>query len=166
MRLLLVLTCVVIACMGSSAGRRSAGTPRSLPDTCSAESLGRVFATDTSHLQRVRREGPSAGSTEGMALTVYYLDRSPKVIAVEYLGETGAVSTTYFLRTAQDFVADREQLEYSQPVSMGEPVIISRLREITYFCGGKPLVTRYARVASEMKNRLDSLMASRSLESR
>jgi hypothetical protein len=118
------------------------GLPRRLrqhsqaADTCSVETLGRAAAVDTAQLRRVKRESAPGKSTEGGETTIYFQGDRPRVIVISYYGETGRTVVRYYLAAPDQYVAEQEVVDYTEPISMrARPVIASRRPSALYVCG-------------------------------
>ena len=105
---------------------------------CSLSVLGEAAAVDTSVLERVVRPSGPLSSTEGSETTFYLEKGTPRVVRVVYYGETGQATVTYFLASSKDFVLEREEVEYKEPISIQrQPRISSRVRSTLFVCADK-----------------------------
>jgi hypothetical protein len=110
----------------------------SASDSCTVDVLGRGVVVDTLRMRRVSRSSAPSESAEGGKTTVYYQGDRPRVITIQYFGETGQAIVRYYLTTPQQYVVQREELRYAAPVSVqSHPVIVSRLPSTLYVCAGK-----------------------------
>ena len=127
---------------------------------CSLPILGEAAALDTTGLERLVRPSGPLPSTEG-SQTIFYLEKGmPRAIRVVYYGETGRASVTFFLASATDFVAEREELEYEEPTSIqSQPHITSRLRSTLFVCDGKPVDPFGPSGQNSITTELDSALA-------
>ncbi len=113
-------------------------THESASDSCTIDVLGRAAVVDTSRMRHVSRSSAPSESAEGGRTTVYFQDDRPRVIIIQYFGETGQVVVRYYLATPQQYVVQREELRYAAPISVqSHPVIVSRLPSTLYVCAGK-----------------------------
>jgi hypothetical protein len=91
---------------------------------------------DTTHLHRVKRESAPSKSAEGGATTIYYERDQPRVIVIEYYGETGRTVVRYYLAAPDQFLVEQEVLRYEESITMRvPPVIASRQPSTLYLCG-------------------------------
>jgi len=107
-------------------------------DSCTADMLGRGAVLDTSRLRRVSRSSAPSESAEGGRTTVYFQDHRPRVIVIQYFGETGQVTVRYYLTRPQEYMVQREELRYAAPISVqSHPLIASRILSTLYECAGR-----------------------------
>ena len=103
---------------------------------CDPRVLGEAVVADTTRLRHVEIS-PSGESAEGSAIDVYYDGAKPRVVVVAYFGETGKAVTRFFLRDSANFVQERENVYYARPIGVGKTEVMSRVRQVAYFCNGK-----------------------------
>lgn len=153
----------VLAMVHGTLGRVQAQTPgRGLVDgsECSADSLGKAAASDTSKMRRRTVSLPLGEATEGGEATVYYEAGRPRVVVIVYGGEMGQEIRRYYLATPTEYVVQREQVRYEVPITVqSTPRIVSRLPSVLYVCGARTRETLAADDVRDIRSALDSTLA-------
>jgi hypothetical protein len=131
-----------------------------IADSCTIERLGRAAAADTSRLRRVKLESAPSESAEGGETTAYYDGDQPRVIVTNYFGETGRAVVRYYLASRDQYVVQREELRYAEPISVqSHPVVSVRIPSTLYVCGRSSKSPLASDDVAHIRSDLDSTLA-------
>jgi hypothetical protein len=114
---------------------------------CFIRDLGELLVFDSTHLSATpersfkiitKHEGEGG---EGEATSqVFYLGKQPKLVVMKYDGPWSKVRERYFLGDSGDFVVERNELYFDEPLRGRTgplPPVVSRVPSTYYFCAEK-----------------------------
>lgn len=129
-------------------------------DSCTIESLGRAAAADTARLRRVNLKSAPSASAEGGETTAYYDGDQPRVIVTNYFGETGRAVVRYYLAGRDQYLVQREELRYAEPISVqSHPIVSIRIPSTVYICGRTSKSPLASDDVAQIRSDLDSTLA-------
>ncbi len=131
-----------------------------IADSCTIESLGRAAAADTSRLRRISLKSAPSASAEGGETTAYYDGDQPRVIVTTYFGETGRATVRYYLAGRNQYLVEREELRYAEPISVqSHPIVSIRIPSTVYICGKTSKSPKALDDVAQIRSDLDSTLA-------
>lgn len=114
---------------------------------CFIRDLGEMLVFDSTRLSSTperpfeivtQHEGEGG---EGEATSqVFYLGKQPRLVIVKYAGPWSRVRERYFLGDSADFVVERDELYFDEPLRDRKaplPPVVSHVPRVYYFCGGR-----------------------------
>jgi NTF2 fold immunity protein len=130
-------------------------------ESCTVEALGRAAAADTSRLRRVRLTSPPPSpSAEGGETTAYYDGDKLRVIVIQYYGETGMAVVRYYLAGRDQYLVQREELRYTEPISVqSHSIIATRIPSTVYVCGRTSKASLATDNVAQLRSDLESVLA-------
>lgn len=154
----LIVACLMLGSMTLSSAKAQTQTEQPAA-TCDLRVLGRLTVLDTAQLTRRSWNGPMPGTSEGVSLTTYTDQSRPRLLVATYLGETGKLTSKFYVKDNRTFVVDREEVEYSQPITTrARPRVASRVRQLTYVCEGKVVQDSSRASAANALRELENLL--------
>lgn len=134
-------------------------------DSCSMDAIGRTAAVDTSRMRRLTRALAPGESAEGGEMTAYFQQDQPRVVVIQYFGETGKTIVRYFLASPDQYLVEREELRYARPISINSrPTIVARLPTTLYVCGTTSTAPSAPADVKQVRAELDSALARLALD--
>ena len=128
------------------------------PPNCNIDDFYRALAADTTAMSGSTQllEGLS---TEGGSATEYYDSAGTRrVLAAEFLGETGRVRQAYFFVNESDYAVERTVWQYDRPITeTGIPTAVARQVWTIYVCQGQALTADYIMEARNADRLLQSM---------
>lgn len=111
---------------------------RGSPEPCDSDTIARIAALDTAHLQKVERKFAPEDNTEGARETTYLEAGVPRIVHQVYFGESGRLDQTYFVADRNNYLVQREERRYAQPITVAQTlVVISRSLAVAHVCRGQ-----------------------------
>jgi hypothetical protein len=143
--LLIVLSLGAAHAQGSRSG--AAGEKSPTRRECFIRDLGELLVFDSTHLAataerpfEIVSEHQGEAGEGGATSQVFYLGNAPKLIVMKYAGPWSRIRERYFLGDSADFVVERDELYFDQPLpdrAAPPPPVVSHVPRIYYFCGGR-----------------------------
>jgi hypothetical protein len=132
---------MLLLCGGVPVSKISAqATAPSIDRGCDTVAVHRRVRADSAALTRKIYEGPVEGSTEGAAIIAYFDARGPRLLLVEYLGETGKVAFQFRIADSANYTVDRVESDYNVPITDSSFTGVARsAEERLLVCGGRPV---------------------------
>ena len=154
----LIVACLMLGSTMLSSTKAQTQTEH-LTATRDLRVLGRLTVLDTAKLTRKPWNGPMPGTSEGASLTTYADQSGPRLLVATYLGETGKLTSKFYVKDNRTFVVDREEVEYSQPITArARPRVVSRVRQLTYVCEGNVVQDSSRASAANALRELENLL--------
>ncbi len=133
--------------------------PRSTGRGCDTTALARRIRFDTTGRAPSSYEGPVEGSSEGARIDVYFDAHRPRLLLVEYLGETGKLTYRFRLADSANYIVDRIESDYNAPIADSSFAGVARAGESRLFvCGGRPARPDQGELFKDASEVLESAM--------
>lgn len=152
---------LITTATGLREGSRPANPQRAAQEKrdCSLFHLGELLNLDSTKLRRAKATAIPEQHAEGARAQAYFDGNAPRIVVATFFGESGRSTERYFIGDSLDFVVDREEMYYRQPLDASKISYVSRVHTVYYFCGGSLVQAHSPGVASRLRGRFDRLVA-------